>query len=237
MRSYFLAGACAASMLLVLTPIAEAADVDMGPAPSSWNWYVSVFGGWSLPNDVELDAVIPPGGTPAHADLDIDDGFTAGAALGLRFNDWIRAEAEISGNWHDPDKAVQTVGGGGPTTYDNLDGDVDALFLLHNIWVDIPIWDALHPYFGGGAGVGRLSADISDANTNYFDDSDWSFAYQLGGGLGFDLSEAITIDIGYRFKVLHGADLTNQNNYTSEWDYESHNIIAGLRINLGALGW
>jgi hypothetical protein len=51
MRSYLLGGACAASMLLALTPAASAADMEAVPGPAGMGWYVSVFGGWSHPTE------------------------------------------------------------------------------------------------------------------------------------------------------------------------------------------
>src|SRR5262245_54666605 len=102
MRSFLLTGACAASMLLALTPVAQAADIDVGPAPHGFGWYVSVFGGWSIA-DTDVEFSTTTAATAIDADAELEDGFMAGAALGVNFNDWIRAEVEVSGHWHDVD--------------------------------------------------------------------------------------------------------------------------------------
>ena len=100
MRSFLLTGACAASMLLALTPIAQAADFDVEAAPRGFGWYVSVFGGWSIADtDLEFATTTAPiTGDVIEAYGDLEDGFMAGAALGAYFNDWIRAELEVSGH-------------------------------------------------------------------------------------------------------------------------------------------
>jgi opacity protein-like surface antigen len=210
----------------------QAADIAVEPVPEpmGWSWYVSVFGGWSIPND--LDGDISYSGNDYDLDADIDDGFTVGLALGAHINEWLRGEIELSGNWHDSDGDFTYNG----TTY-NVDGDVDALFVLGNLWVDIPVGDFFRPYFGGGLGFGRLSVDVNaeapgGTSDGLFDDHDWGFAYQLGAGVAFAMAENIAFDIGYRYKAIHNAefDVDFFNNADFDFDYHSHNFIAGVRI-------
>jgi opacity protein-like surface antigen len=240
MKSLLLAGTCAASIMLAAISNAQAADIPVEPVPEPMGlgWYVSVFGGWSMPNDLDGEIEFEDNGNNYSYDFDadLDDGFTAGIAVGAVFNEWLRGELELSGNWHDAGGDFDyNVGGYG---YD-VDGDVDALFVLANLWFEIPIDTFFRPYVGGGIGFGRLSVDV-DANGYYadyelFDDHDWGFAYQLGAGVAFGLAENIAFDIGYRYKAINNVEF-GQDFFSGvdvddvDIDYRSHNIIAGIRI-------
>jgi opacity protein-like surface antigen len=247
MRSYLLSGACAASMLLALTPIAHAADFDIAPEPHGWGWYISVFGGLSLPDNMELSW--SDGITAYDAEIELDDGFMAGIAVGAQFNDWVRGEIELSGHRHGVDESLSfsfyysagTYGYGSWTA--EAEGDVNALFVLANLWVELPLGDIVRPYAGGGVGVGRLDADIAMTDSGYdytfLDESDWGFAFQLGAGAAFDITPNIVLDVGYRFKGINAEfDLDDEDNYflppvdEPDADYRSHNVILGLRWRL-----
>jgi opacity protein-like surface antigen len=240
MRSYLLSGACAASMLLALTPGVQAADM-LAPEPHGMGWYVSVFGGWSMADDEDIFYENTTAATPFEfeADVELDDGFMAGLAAGTQFNEWLRAEVEVSGHWHDAGGDAELSTAIAPATY-ALSGDEDALFLLANLWIDLPIDELIRPYIGGGIGFGRLDVDISGENTvgpvtvDLIDDADWGFAYQLGAGIAFDFSPNMAIDLGYRYKRINDIELeANATAITGieiEKDYKSHNVLLGVRF-------
>ena len=227
-----LLGAVASTALCLGAMQVQAADIiEPVPEPMGFSWYVSVFGGWSFGGD-DLDGEIEYNSTDYDFEADLDDGFTAGVALGAHINEWLRGEIELSGNWHDAGDGEFTYF----PTYD-VDGDVDALFVLANLWFEIPIDTFFRPYVGGGVGFGRLSIDIdADGPTNdynLFDDDDWGFAYQLGAGVAFGMSDNIAFDIGYRYKAINNAEFdidVGSGGDDVELDYHSHNIIAGVRI-------
>jgi opacity protein-like surface antigen len=228
-------------MLLALTPAAQAADIEaVPPEPMGWSWYVSVFGGWSHAKDEHVFLE----GTSAYdfdADIDLDDGFMVGAALGAQINEWLRGEVEVSGHFHDVEGDA-FVNFSSPAYYD-LEGDENALFLLANLWLDLPIGGMFRPYIGGGVGGGRLDVDIeTTGGYGVIDDADWGFAWQVGAGVAFDLSESIAIDVGYRYKRINNADLEAHEDIADEIlgadlvddeiekDYKSHNVLVGLRF-------
>jgi opacity protein-like surface antigen len=244
LRSYLLSGACAASMLLALTPVAQAADIEVAPPPMGWSWYISVFGGWSLPRDERFSF---EDGATFEADIDPDNGFLVGAALGAHINNWLRGEVEVSGHWHDLEGSASTDFGGAFNNYLDIDGDENAQFILGNLWVDLPIDEVIRPYVGGGIGFGRLDMDmnatwtVSGAEYSVIDDSDWGFAYQVGAGVAFDITPNIAIDVGYRYKVINNlnfnlddeiiASLGYGDGEELEKDYKSHNVLVGLRFS------
>ncbi|MGH6874292.1 MAG: outer membrane protein [Aestuariivirgaceae bacterium] len=236
MRPILIYSTCAASLMLALTPAASAADVGYAPEPSGPNWYVSVFGGWSLPDDIDV-AFLGSSNRSYEASIDIEDGFMASLAVGARFNDWLRADVELSGHWHDVDSEAVIETSGSPTTL-SQEGEVDALFVLANLWVDVPVGEVIRPYIGGGVGIGRLDVDINTTGggDSIIDDSDWGFAYQLGAGIAFDVTPNMVIDVGYRFKAIN-AELKVEDDYffsstDTDADYRSHNVLLGLRFEL-----
>jgi opacity protein-like surface antigen len=232
-------------MLLALTPAASAADMEAVPGPAGMGWYVSVFGGWSHPTE-DISAFFSSGAgttfTSVDANVDLDDGFMAGLAIGAQFNEWLRADIEASGHWHDANGAAILVTGSGPTsapTYNTttagIDGDANALFLLANLWIDVPVGDVIRPYIGGGVGIGRLDVDVSTTGGGeLIDDADWGFAYQLGAGIGFGITPNITVDVGYRFKAINNLELDatapSGTGFEVDADYKSHNVLVGLRF-------
>src|SRR5215207_11467827 len=102
MKKLLLGGACAASLLLALTPLAHAADMEPVAEPMGMGWYVSVFGGASFPRDEDFSFFDNVSSTDYTLDVnfDPDTGFMFGAALGAQFNEWLRGEVEVSGAWH-----------------------------------------------------------------------------------------------------------------------------------------
>lgn len=228
MRLNLLAGACAASMLLALTPTVQAADIDVAPEPMGMGWYVSVFGGLSLAKD-EDGSFIDASSSTVYFDLDLDNGFTAGIAVGAQFNEWLRGEVEFSGNWHDVEGFV---GSSADPTTTAVEGDESALFALANLWLDVPVGEFFRPYVGGGVGFGRLNVELETTlGSSLVDDSDWGFAWQVGAGVAFDISSNMAIDVGYRFKSIENADIEVDDDAEDiEKDYRSHNILLGLRF-------
>jgi opacity protein-like surface antigen len=228
MRSFLISSACAVSLMLALTPAASAADIGYAPEPTGPSWYVSVFGGWSLPDDVDVAFLGSYTSNSFQASIDLEDGFMAGIVAGARFNHWLRADVELSGHWHDVDgDEVFATSGSLAFSSLSLEGDVNALFFLANLWIDVPVGEVIRPYIGGGIGMGRLDANISTTGgDSIIDDADWGFAFQLGAGIAFDVTANMAVDVGYRFKGIN-AELEVAD---TDANYRSHNLLLGLRV-------
>jgi len=247
MRLNLLAGACAASMLLALTPTVQAADIDVAPEPMGWSWYVSVFGGWSLPKDENLFAETSAPSSPVtvDADIELDNGFMAGVAVGAHFNEWARAELELSGHWHDAEGTYEVNGGSGS----DLSGDENALFALANLWLDLPVGDVIRPYVGGGVGFASIDViGLKDVNVPNLgvafakDNTETNFAWALYAGLAYDVTPSVTIDLSYRYTDLGDAKSGIRTAYDESGtaggieieDITSHDLMLGVRWRLGS---
>ena len=81
--------------------------------------------------------------------------------------------------------------------------------LLVNGLYDLPLAGPVTPYVGGGIGAGWYDGDLA-------------FAWNLQGGLQYQLSTKATLQVGYRFQRLEDTDLG---------DLDSHAGLAGVRFN------
>ncbi|MEO0342312.1 MAG: outer membrane beta-barrel protein [Pseudomonadota bacterium] len=125
----------------------------------------------------------------AVSQLDRDDtGFIFGAVLGRGFANNLRGELEISKWSADGSCAFKCKTSG---SY-----NMDALQILGNLWLDIPLESSnLTPYVGGGIGYLDYSAET------IVDDLEASgMSYQVGGGVTIPVGGSALIDIGYRYK-------------------------------------
>jgi len=124
----------------------------------------------------------------------------------------------------------------------STDGDANVWSLMANLWYDFNFMglnpEGFHTFVGGGIGVAQIDLEYNaSANTllggtiGYsLDDSAMGFAYQLGGGVGFDLGGGMMLSAQYRWFGTSDVDLGN-----TDLRVESHNAMIGLQIPLGNL--
>ncbi|UQZ87770.1 hypothetical protein C4J81_00475 [Deltaproteobacteria bacterium Smac51] len=179
---------------------------------------------------------------------DTDSGFGAGVSLGYNLgylNDIpIRVEAEyVYRGKAEFGAGPKTFYSGGNNYTAGQKFEVTAHSLLANIFFDIPTDTAMTPYVGGGLGMAYLKTDYStyasvNGSNNRMSNSsnDWNFAWNLGGGVAWAFTDAMALDLGYRYVDLGTADSggVNLNNYSgkSSVDYTAHEVSLGLRISL-----
>ena len=131
-----------------------------------------------------------------------DSLFTAGGTVGMRYlrNDgaW-RFEFEGRGREQIEDTGVEA---GTVATVAARDG----WSTMVNVWRDYKVVRDFNLYAGGGIGAGGYRSVVTgftgplpllESNENVS-----SFAWQAGGGLIYDVSNRMAIDLGYRFFAL-----------------------------------
>jgi opacity protein-like surface antigen len=124
-----------------------------------------------------------------HGEHDLGTGFVVGGALGMRLDNFT-LEGELAYR----DGASAIVG------QVAREFDVELYSLLANAWYDVPLPGGLIGYAGGGVGAaqGRWSWDGLAWLSRRGDDVETTFAWQLGAGLRYPLSEKTSIGAGYR---------------------------------------
>ncbi len=122
-----------------------------------------------------------------------------------------RSKAEFNG------ADLYVPAGGGSTLPDTYFAKKSEWLALVNAYLDLGTWHGLTPFVGGGVGAAnvRLGAfsDIgigtgggSPAAIAYASAHDqWNFAWALYGGLGFDITDALTLELAYRYLDLGDA--------------------------------
>lgn len=189
------------------------------PFCSADGLYVSGNLGFAMASDSDLTDSTVPGIT---VNTEFDTGLAFGAALGYDFNRF-RVEGEISYQKNDVDKI------GAQGVFFDATGDATALSFLINGYFDFVNSSAFTPYISAGLGFAQVefnNLDISGSGFPGSSDEDTVFAYQIGIGIGYAVTEKVTIDVKYRYFG------TEDSKYdTTEAEFASNNFLFGVRIN------
>jgi len=166
---------------LSLTTSAYAADTD--------KWYVSGAVGITNTSDADF--------TDGTGDVSFDNDINFSGAVGMRVNDNIRTELELSYRKADMDSV--TINGVGAAS---LGGDLKTTSLLANAYYDFTLENKFSPYVSAGIGMAHHNASlnsIAGIGFQEINDSDNVFAYQLGAGVSYDIADKTALFAGYRY--------------------------------------
>ena len=180
--------------------------------------YVSGNGGFATASDSDLTNSTVPGVT---VNTEFDTGLTLGAALGYDFNRF-RVEGEISYQTNDVDKI------GAQGVFFDATGDATALAFLINGYYDFVNRSAFTPYISAGLGFAQVEfndLNISGSGFPGSSDDDTVFAYQIGIGVGYAVTEKVTIDVKYRYFGTEDSEYD-----TTEAEFASNNFLFGVRV-------
>lgn len=186
-------------------------------------------GGWTL-------------GTLGGEDTDtnLGAGLAVGTDLSYSTSYPIRLEGEYmyrgKAEW---EKGPKSVSGAG-TAYQGF--DVRSHSLMANAYYDFLNESVLTPYVGLGLGMSYLKSDYRNkvilGGTEYSvsgSGSDWNLAWNIGGGVAWQLNDAMSLDFSYRYVDLGEVETgkINVGNYSTKGkaDYTGHEFGIGLRMS------
>ncbi len=226
---------------LVLGVAMLAATIGAPPAaaeaPKEWGkFYVGTSVGAAFPQTdrtiVTASGGIGTGSMTVHPET----GYYVAGAVGYEFVDWVRLEAEVSYRGSDLD--TTTLRGSTVFAGDN----VTALAGMANVYLQPRRWAPFVPFFGFGVGVARVTFDgtflAPNISAGGFRDDDTGFAWQLSGGIGYEIDEHWVLGVEYRyfglpedrtFRDVLVDSGTGPFNVQIEYEYQAHNVGAGLR--------
>jgi opacity protein-like surface antigen len=162
------------------------------------------------------------------AELEYDTSFTVGGAIGYRLGESgdYRVEGEVAYQNNEVDRI-----GNNSLPFDPGGGEISSMefsmltFLL-NGYIDFNYGSAFSWFFTGGFGFARIDGEMT-VNGVTDDEDDTVFAYQLGVGAGYAVTETVTLDCKYRY--LSTEDFNIEGGHV-EVASPSHSITAGIRV-------
>lgn len=210
--------------------LAAAVFVPAAASAQTQGVYLGLGGGLNFLGDSDLDVL-----GNVNVDNEYDTGYALSGTVGYDYGQvWqyggLRSELELSYRENDIDgHDVAALGGAQPGST----GDAATTALMLNGYHDFSTGTPFRPYIG--AGVGYAWSSLSDygiqAIPNVLDDDDSGFAWQLIGGVGYDVTSNVTLSVDYRY-FSTSADVTSSaatGSTDSEVDLDSHTVMLGLR--------
>ena len=189
-----------------------------------------------------------------------DTGYKFGGVLGYHLDSNIRIEGELFLARAEIAQITNTAITIPGVPLGNLEvpldptGTAEQFGAMLNLWYDIETGSDWTPYVGAGLGLIR----IDQGDLNYDEGklanavlmalgqqqqlppglvpkpsaTDSAFAYQVGAGIGYALSDTTTLHVGYRLQALSGLEFTGMNQFASvraETDLRVHFLEIGIR--------
>lgn len=203
---------------------------------------VEVGSGWYLRGDLaynlnEESTDVDFGLTPVSFSEDENPIFGS-IGFGYHFNDYLRADINFG---YLPGNEISA-------RYD--DGVIAASGRLSNYawtgmlngYVDLGTYVGLTPYVGAGIGVYRstreLEASFNDGivDLDFRDDeTQYSMAYSLAAGVGYNVSKNLVVDLGYQYLSAPDAEYVSVDDLTEypiQEGLDYHQVKVGLRYEL-----
>lgn len=207
--------ACAFFVLAGQSRPALAADATEGAS-----MYVSGFIGLSILPDSGLNQP-----TVFTSDFQYDTGIGLAGAIGYKWPMGLRSEIELSYRQNAVDFITFTDIDGtvsGPA----LNSHVGAFAFMANLWYDFDTDSELIPHIGGGIGGATITYDFNGSSEH-----DTVFAWQLGFGLGYQVTPGVVLFTDYRWLATTDSKFSDPGFPDVIGEYSSHNILFGARAH------
>ena len=178
--------------------------------------YVSIGGGYAGLFDSDISW------SGGGGELEYDPGYVIEGAAGMEF-DTVSVRAELAISYQENDGDTFTEGG---VSMDASDVTVSALAFMLNGYYDIQTESAITPYVLAGFGFIRADLDTGD-----IDESDTVLAGQVGAGVGYAVSDGVTIDLKYKLVTSQDIEFKDEDG-KNEVENMGHQIQLGVRVML-----
>lgn len=167
-------------------------------------------------------------------DVASKSGLGLGVALGYDFGNSMRVEGEFAYQKNDLDKMTASYMGFSASL--GLEGEATSTAFMVNGYYDFTNLSALTPFLGAGIGYAKVETEITEL-TGYEgiegeedlelagSEDDTALAYQVGAGIGWAVSETLTLDAKYRYFATEDLDFEG-----ASLEYSSHNFYVGIRL-------
>jgi opacity protein-like surface antigen len=180
-------------------------------------WYIKGFGGATFPQDDDFQLNDPIGSFDTG--LEYDTGYILGFAAGLGVTPNVAVELEYA--YRNADAELKDSRGDGGKTESNA-------FMVNALYKFTPFgaggqWQ---PYVGGGLGAADLNVESFDAVGGDLD-SDYNFAYQVIGGVGYAVNPQLSLIGELRFFGINDQDFES-NDLSFKSTYHTIDLLVGV---------
>lgn len=125
--------------------------------------------------------------------------------------------------------------------------DIESWVGLANAYIDLVTWRGVTPFVGAGIGIASVKVmglkDVNVPNNGVAfgeDNTETNFAWAIHAGLSYDVSSAVTLELGYRYLNLGDAESGTVTAYDGTDSYSgvelddlhSHDLMLGMRWKL-----
>lgn len=182
---------------------------------------------------------------------DIDDGYFLETGIGCGNPSLRGFRAEVVFGYRD-ERDIVAVPPQPPVPNDPLFTDVETYTLMANFYYDFGNFSGFIPYVGAGIGFAyhQMGDVVCAPEVPGFcnpaavqaGDEDLHFAWSLMAGVGYEVSDRVIVDVGYRYIDL--GDVSSEradsfffvNPFFNVDDLRNHEIKAGVRYRFGFPG-
>lgn len=200
--------------------------------------YVALRGGYnSLDDSNYVYSLDPLTGASTRATTTYKSGYTYSGALGYDFGEFTpgfgaRIEAEVGYLTNAARSQILTNSLTGATgfTQSQAQGTTNATTGLVNYYVDI-LLGRFKPFVTLGLGVtnvnfsNHIAGSLALANSSRV-----TWAWAGGGGLGFDVTDNITLEATYRYLELRDVQVTSAQAVTTKTNLRNQQATVGVRV-------
>ncbi len=206
------------------------------PEPPRPRGYASAFLGFQVATDTDVTSTDFITGRTFNDRVEFDPGINVGGTAGYDFGIF-RMEGELSYK-HSEIHSITDQSNG--FQFHSVDGNLGALAMMFNTFIDLHNPTPITPYFGGGIGFALLHLSDTfavDAQGGapqqlllYPSDDATVFAYQAGAGLEIAINRLLSLDLGYRYFGTAKARFDSNFDTSTSLQFESHNAVVGVRF-------
>ena len=183
-------------------------------------------------------------------DKNFEAGPTFGFGAGYRVNDYLRVDGLVEYRGEVGFHGLDTWNDGVNPRFNNYSAKKSEWLLMANAYADLGNFNGIVPYLGAGLGASRVTIhsfrdegiDPFGAPTLAYGDasSKWNLAWALHAGIGFEVTENTTIDLGYSYLHLgkgSSGDLITYNGVNNVYNpmhfknITSHDLKLGVRYS------
>jgi opacity protein-like surface antigen len=208
---------------VAIAALAGGAGMASAQAFSLGEVYIKGFGGATWPSN--FDSTLREGGERiARPSFDYDTGYTLGAAVGAAFTPNISMEIEYA--YRSADVTITDRDGDDESGRANGDTSANA-FMVNALYVfdGLGATGAIQPYLGGGIGAAKVETSASGQNF----DSDTLLAYQLIGGVGYELNPNVSLYAEARWFQTESGKFDGPGGDNFDGEFETFDLLVGMR--------